>query len=448
MSYGPWDVIVAGGGVSGCMAALSASRQGARTLIVERYGFLGGSLTNAGVGPMMTFHAGKRQVVTGLPQELIDRMIEKGGCAGHIEDTTGYASSITPFDAEILKVTLDEMMSQSGVEVLFHACLTGVEKDGEAIRALQVQTRGGKLELRGTVFIDATGDATLSFLAGADVRQGRNSDGLCQPMTTNLKVRCVDVERVKAEIRNKPHNFNVKDPSAMDRAPLLAMAGFYEEFNAAKVAGEISTEREDVLLFETVRPGEVIINTTRVIRLNPIDAWELSFAEIEGRKQAHELIYFLRKRCAGFERAELISTGVQIGVRESRRVMGEYLLTAEDLLSSKIFDDSVVLGGYPIDIHNPAGAKTNTTHLEPGRYYSIPLRSMIVKGFDNLMVCGRCISATHEAVAAVRVTPIAMGMGQAAGAAAALSAKKSGKLRELNVADVQKTLKAMGASIC
>ncbi|NLZ70458.1 MAG: FAD-dependent oxidoreductase [Clostridiaceae bacterium] len=447
MSYDPWDVIVAGGGVSGCMAALAASRQGARTLIVEQYGFLGGALTNAGVGPMMTFHAGKRQVVTGLPQELIDRMTEKGGCAGHIEDTTGYASSITPFDAEVLKLTLDEMMLQSGVEVLFHACLTGVEKDGETIRSIHVQTRGGELELKGTVFVDATGDAALSFLAGADVRQGRDADGLCQPMTANLKVRCVDIERVKTEIRNKPHNFNIKDLSSLDRAPMLAMAGYYEEFNAAKAAGEISTEREDVLLFETVRPGEVIVNTTRVIRLNPVDAWELSRAEIEGRKQAHELIRFFRKRCAGFEQAELISTGVQIGVRESRRVMGEYLLTAENLLFSKEFEDSVALGGYPIDIHNPAGAKTDTTHLKPGQYYFIPLRSMIVKGIDNLMVCGRCISATHEAGAAVRVTPIAMGMGQAAGVAAALSAKENGKLRELNVADVQETLEAMGASI-
>jgi len=228
---------------------------------------------------------------------------------------------------------------------------------------------------------------------------------------------------------------------------MLAMAGFYEEFNAAKAAGEISTEREDVLLFETVCPGEVIVNTTRVIRLNPVDAWDLSRAESEGRKQAHELIRFFRKRCAGFEQAELISTGVQIGVRESRRVMGDYLLTAEDLLASKPFEDSVALGGYPIDIHNPAGAKTNTTHLKPGQFYYIPLRSLIVKGFENLMVCGRCISATHEAGAAVRVSPIAMGMGQAAGIAAAMSIGQDGKVRKLNCADVQHALEAMGAAV-
>lgn len=447
MSHGPWDVIVAGGGVSGCMAALAAARNGAKTLLVEQYGFLGGTLTNAGVGPMMTFHAGKRQVVTGIPQELIDRMTAKGGCAGHIEDTTGYASSITPFDAEILKLTLDEMMAEAKVDVLFHATLTGTPREGGNIRALCVQTRSGPLLLEGRVFIDATGDAALSFLACADVRQGRDGDGLCQPMTANLKVRGVDIARVKAEIRRKPHNFNVKDHSSMDRAPMLAMAGFYEEFNAAKEAGEISTEREDVLLFETVHPGEVIVNTTRVIRLDPVNAWDLSRAEAEGRKQAHELIRFFRKRCAGFEQAELISTGVQIGVRESRRVMGDYVLTAEDLLASEPFEDSVALGGYPIDIHNPTGAKTNTTHLKPGQFYYIPLRSLIVKGFDNLLVCGRCLSATHEAGAAVRVTPIAMGVGQAAGVTAALCAERNGRLREVNHTDVQQALEAMGASV-
>lgn len=447
MAERTWDVVVAGGGVSGCMAALAAARQGARTLLIEQYGFLGGSLTNAGVGPMMTFHAGKRQVVTGLPQELVDRMMENGGCVGHIEDTSGYASSVTPFDAEILKWTLDEMMAEARVDVLFHATLTDVQTDGGAVRGLCVQTRSGELKIGGVVFIDATGDAALSFLAGAEVRQGRDEDGLCQPMTANFRLRGVDIDRIKAEIRRRPQNFNVKDHASMERTPMLSMAGFYEEFNAAKAAGEISTERENVLLFETVRAGEVIVNTTRVIRLNPVDAWELSRAESEGRRQVHELVRFFRTRCAGFEHAELVSTGVQIGVRESRRVMGEYVLTAEDLLESKNFEDTVALGGYPIDIHNPAGAQTNTMHLKPGQFYYIPLRALIVKGFDNLLVCGRCISATHEAGAAVRVTPIAMAMGQAAGVAAALCLRQGGALRRVHCGDVQGVLEAMGAAV-
>lgn len=442
-----WDVIVLGGGVSGCMAAIASARQGARTLLVEQYGFLGGSLTNAGVGPMMTFHAGARQVVTGIPQELIDRMCELGGCLGHIEDSTGYASSVTPFDEEIMKLALDRLTAESGVRVLFHARLVSVDTDGSSLTAICVQTRGGLLTLEARVFIDASGDGALSASAGAQLRQGRDSDGFCQPMTTNMKVRGVDIDALKEEIRREPENFNIRDLSAMDRAPRLSVAGFYRQFNAAKHSGELTTAREDVLLFETVVPGEVIVNTTRVVLLNPTDAWDISKAEQQGRQQAHELIRFFRKYCAGMEKAELISTGVQIGVRESRRVIGDYVLTAEDLLSSRHFPDTVALGGYPIDIHNPTGEKTETTHLKPGQFYYIPLRSLIAKGKDNLLVCGRCISATHEAGAAIRVTPIAMGVGQAAGTAAGLAAKENAEVRALDIARIHNALEKLGAAI-
>lgn len=442
-----WDVVVLGGGVSGCMAAFAAGKQGVSTLLIERYGFLGGSLTNAGVGPMMTFHAGDRQVVTGLPQELVARMCAKGGCIGHIEDSTGYASSVTPFDAEVMKLVLDEMAAEYGVDVLFHATLVEVNKQDEAIRSVTVQTKAGVLELEGTVFIDASADAALSFAAGAQVRQGRDSDGLCQPMTANMKVIGVDIPRLKAEIRNHPENFNIKDLSAMDRSPRLSVAGFYREFDKAKEEGLLHTQREDVLLFETVNPGEVIVNTTRVIKLDPVDPWDLSQAEIEGRRQAAELMAFFRKYCAGFANAVLVSTGVQIGVRESRRVVGEYVLTQEDLLESRHFEDTIALGGYPIDIHNPAGAKTETTHLKKGQYYYIPLGSIIVKNLQNLLVCGRCMSATHEAGAAIRVTPIAMGVGQAAGTVAGLSAGMAVPVRALEVSQIHCALQALGATV-
>lgn len=442
-----WDVVVLGGGVSGCMAAFAAAKQGASTLIVEKYGFLGGSLTNAGVGPMMTFHAGKRQVISGIPQELIRRLCQRNGCLGHIEDSTGYASSVTPFDTETMKLVLDEMARDFCVDVLFHAVLTHVRKDGDRICTVTVHTCSGPLEIAGKMFIDATGDAALSFASGATVMQGRDSDGLCQPMTTNMKVANVDIQALRNEIRKNPENFNIRDLSTLDRTPRLSVAGFYREFNQAKEAGVISTQREDVLLFETVNPGEIIVNTTRVIKRNPVDPWDLSWAEFEGRKQASELMAFFRNTCAGFENAVLVSTGVQIGVRESRRVLGHYLLTAEDLLSSKPFDDTVALGGYPIDIHNPSGAKTATTHLKPGQFYFIPLRALIAKGFANLFVCGRCISATHEAGAAIRVTPIAMATGQAAGAAAGLSAVMDISATDIAYKKLKAALRKIDATI-
>lgn len=442
-----WDVVVLGGGVSGCMAAFASAKQGASTLLIEKYGFLGGSLTNAGVGPMMTFHAGARQVVTGLPQEMVDRLCKKQACTGHIEDTTGYASSVTPFDAEAMKLVLDEMAQEYGVDVLFHAVISDVVKDSDKITSVIVQTRGGALTIEGKNFIDATGDAALSFAAGAEIKQGRDADGLCQPMTMNMKVGGVDLCALRNEIRQNPDNFNVKDLSSMERSPKLSMAGFYREFNKAKEDGLISTHREDILLFETVNEGEVIVNSTRVVMLNPVDPWDLSKAEMEGRKQAEELIHFFRNSCAGFKNAVLLSTGMQIGIRESRRVMGDYLITADDLLNSKQFEDTVALGGYPIDIHNPSGAQTATTHLKPGQFYYIPLRALLVKNFCNLLVCGRCMSATHEAGAAIRVTPIAMATGQAAGTAAGLSAKADTPLREVAYEKIKAALIELGATL-
>lgn len=440
-----WDVIVVGGGVSGCAAAIAAARVGARTLLVERYGFLGGSLTNAGVGPMMSFHAGKCRVIAGFAQELVDRLCAVGGCLGHVEDTTGYVSTVTPFDAEMLKLILDELMDENGVKVLFHALLADVKRDGRQLKRICVNTKEGILEFEASMFVDATGDADIAFLAGLATHLGRPQDGLCQPMTTNMRVADVDIEAIKTEIRRRPKNFNIQDLTALDRSSRLSVAGFYDEFEQAKAAGEISTQREDVLLFETVYRNEVIVNTTRVIRLSPVDPWQLSQAEREGRRQASELMRFFRKRCVGFERAKLTATGVQIGVRESRRIVGEYVLTGDDLLTSRPFPDAVALGGYPIDIHNPVGAKTQSICMQPGQHYAIPLRALIAKDADNLTISGRCISVTHEAGAAIRVTPIAMAIGQAAGIAAALGASKKCALREMDHRLVQAKLKEQGA---
>lgn len=444
----PWDVIVAGGGVSGCMAAIASARMGARTLLIERYGFLGGSLSNAGVGPMMTFHAGKRQVVGGLAQELVERLMLLQASPGPIEDTTGYASSITPFDPETLKFVLDEMACESGVEVLFHARLAQACCEGRRVASIRVAAKDGEQTLEARCFVDATGDGDLAWLSGAAVEQGRQEDGLCQPMTTNMRIGPVDIAELKAEIRRHPQNFNIRDLSALDRSPRLSVAGFYREFESAKAAGLLSTQREDVLLFETNQPGEMIANTTRVIHLNPVDPWELSKAEREGRRQAHELMRFFKTQCAGFEKAVLLSTGVQIGVRESRRIVGDWMLTQEDLLASRDFEDAVALGGYPIDIHNPDGAHTKTIRLKPGQYYRIPLRCLIARDRDNLLAAGRCISATHEACAAIRVSPIAMAVGQAAGTAAALSVRAGCDPRELDPAQVRAALLRQGAILC
>ncbi len=183
-----------------------------------------------------------------------------------------------------------------------------------------------------------------------------------------------------------------------------------------------------------------IVNTTRIIRKNPTDPWQLSEAEVEGRRQANELFRFFKQRIRGFEKSVYVSSGTQIGIRESRRVEGEYILTGEDLLSSRKFEDTIALGGYPIDIHNPTGKSTKTKHLKEGQFYYIPLRSIVVKGLDNMIVSGRCISCTHEACAAIRVTPIAMAIGQAAGCAAAECTRNGSVARNIEYPKVREAL--------
>jgi hypothetical protein len=444
MSY---DVVVAGGGISGGMAAVAASRCGAGTLVVEQYGFLGGMLTAAGVGPMMTFHAGDRQVIQGLTGELVDRLSRKGKSPGHIFDTTGYTYSVTPFDAESMKHELEMMLLESGGDVLYHTMLAEVRVEAGRILGITVCNKSGLHELKGKIFIDATGDADLSAWAGVEFSKGRASDGACQPMTMNLKMRNVDIDAVKKFIRDNPEEFPrlQGDTGIVDRAPRLSIGGFVRTLQEAQRSGEISFKREDVLFFETNIPGEVIVNTTRVLGCDGTDPWSLTKAEIEGRRQVRELEKFLREKISGFQRAETVYSGPAIGVRSSRQIKGLYTLTGGDLLSCEKFGDVIAQAGYPVDIHSPDGEGTNHMHLKWGDIYSIPYRCLVNDKIGNLITVGRCISATFEAQAAIRTTPTAGAIGHAGGVAAALAAKRGVKASDVDMAELQRVLKDQGA---
>ncbi|MNI21660.1 FAD dependent oxidoreductase [compost metagenome] len=269
--------------------------------------------------------------------------------------------------------------------------------------------------------MDATGDADLAALAGAMVEKGRAVDSLSQPMTLNFRMANVDMERLQT------------------REEITAL---YKE---AKKRGEIDCPRENVLWFYANQPGVIHFNTTRVLRKDATNPWELTEAEIEGRRQVQQLVSFLKKEVPGFEESYLQTTAPQIGVRESRRIIGEYMLTAEELLASCRFEDVIARGAYPVDIHNPDGEGTILKHLPEGEWYDIPFRTLVPKKIENLLVGGRPISATHEAHSAIRVQPIAMAIGQAAGIAAALCANEQVLPRELDVRKVQEALTGQGA---
>lgn len=442
-----FDVVVMGGGISGAMAAIAASSTGARTLIIESHGFLGGTLTANGVGPMMTFHAGEKLAIQGFTNQLIERLQKLGKSPGHIFDTVGFTYSVTPFDAEAMKHELELMVVENGGEILYHTMLAGVKTEEGRITGITICNKSGLSEIRANVFIDATGDGDLSAGAGVEYTIGRESDGATQPMTLKMKMYNVDIPRVKQYIHEHPEDFPLYngDTSIIEKSPRLSVGGFDSLFKEAKAKGEISIPRENILFFETNNPGEVILNTTRILGHDATDAYSLSKAEMEGRKQCRELEAFLHKYVPGFENAVVESTGPSIGVRGSRQIKGMYTLTAEDILEQRKFEDTIAHSGYPIDIHSPDGEGTKHQKLEWGGMYSIPYSCMITESVKNLIVIGRCISATFEAQAAMRTTPTTGAIGHAGGVAAAIAAKQGIPVQDIDIKKVQTMLKEQGA---
>lgn len=449
-----YDVLVAGGGVSGSVAAIAAARAGARVLLVEEQSFLGGSLTAMGVGPMMSFHnpAGE-QVVRGIPDELVARLKARGASPGHIADTTTYCSTVTPFDSEELKIEFETMLTEAGGEILYHTQLACVHSAGSCLTHAVVCNKAGLTTLGAKIFIDATGDGDLAARAGAPFVRGRPADGAAQPMTMNLKLANVDTAAVRAYALSHPEDFlwhphgPTEGLARLRHAPQISLAGFLTAWNAARARGEVDVPRDQVLFFETPTPGVVIVNTSRVTGFDGTDPFQLSRAESAGRRQCAQIYRFLRRHAAGFENAVRMDTSAKIGVRETRHIAGRHLLTAEELTSGQPFADTIALGGYPIDIHAPGEATTKTTYLKRDAIYQIPLRCLLPVSPENLIVVGRCISATHEAAAAVRVTPIAMAIGQAGGVVAAEAARRGLSPAELPWPIIRERLLAQGARL-
>ena len=418
MTEKQWDLIVVGGGLTGVAAAVSAKRCGMENvLLIEKAGFLGGAPGTCLINPFMPFTTtvdGKRfELSRGFFTEL--RQL--------LSDVGGYQPGPENIHEEYLKVALDRLAQREQLQVLFHAVLCGVEKDGETLKAVQVATKAGVLTFRGNYFIDSTGDADLAVLSGCPYHLGRE-DGLCQPMTLCFRIGNIDLERFK-ENRN-------------------LMQQKYKEFQAA---GKIKNPRENVLVFGTLVDGMLHFNTTRVVKHNPTDPFDVTEAEMMAREQMIEMYEFLRDNVPGFERSQLLYSAGEIGARESRMIDGEYLLTETDLKDCVKFEDAIAAGNYDIDIHNPEGSGTSHYYFPAGTWYTIPYRSLQPKNADNLLVAGRCISSTHEAQASYRIMPIVATLGQAAGTAAAIAARHGQKVKQISVKELQDTLVENGAFI-
>lgn len=442
------QVIVVGGGPAGVVSAIASARNGAKTLLVERYGFLGGNATAALVNPIFVFHNIRgEQIIKGIAQEIVDRMISIGGCLGHVKDICGDNPTMTPFDPEALKYVLLEMVRESNVRLILHSFFSNcIVKDGR-IQAIIIENKSGRQAIKGEIYIDATGDGDVAYRAGVPCKKGREEDGLTQPMTLMFKIGGVDLDRVKYFMDTHRDLLQLTVSSEeLYRAEAITFLGLENIIEEAKKVGEFPLPRARILFYSLPRRSEVIVNVTRIINVDGTNVEDLTRGEIEGRKQAKIVLNFLKKYVWGFESSYILETPTQVGVRETRRILGEYILTEEDIIKEKNFPDTIAKGCFAIDIHSPS----NDSQIFTGSgkmTYNIPYRSLLPINIDNLLVAGRCISATHKALASTRVMATCMAIGQAAGTAATLSVLHKVRVRDLDISLLQKTLKNQGAVI-
>jgi ribulose 1,5-bisphosphate synthetase/thiazole synthase len=413
------DVLVLGGGPGGVGAAVAAARNGARTILVERFGSFGGTWTAGILSAIMPF-----PFVKGIFTEVIRELSQRDGWLAW-NDSEGAGGG---YDSETIKMVLDELILRAGVQPLFFTQVVEVIRDGDRLRGVIVESKEGRHAILAKQIIDASGDGDVCVRAGVSYDVGREKDGAVQPMTMIFKMEEVDDALFSDYLKKNPN--------------------LEEDWKKAKARGEITIPREDLLASKNPKKGQWAFNTTRIIGKDGTKVVDVTEAMIEGRRQVREVADFLQKYIPGFEKAVVSETAPHIGVRETRRIHCDYTVTADDIIQTTSFDDSIARGNWFIDIHSPTGEGTERIYPPEGKWYEIPYRSLRARGIENLLIASRCIDSTHEAHATIRITPQVMAIGEGAGTAAALCVKQGLKsTRDLDPTILRETLRNQEAMV-
>ena len=429
--YGEYDVAVLGGGPAGIAAAVAAARAGRRTLLVERYGFLGGMGTAAGVTNFCGLHANvhgeMRRVVQGIASDLLARIDHLGGLnAPHLILGKILAQA---YDTAAYKIAADELLAAHKVDLLFHAFGAGVLMlDQARIDALFVETKAGRQAVRANIFIDCSGDGDLAAWAGAPFEVG---DGHGHMLYPSMMFRLNGIDPEKAG-------------EAWRTIPLL--------MEQAEARGTHKFPRKGAIVRPQKSQIEWRVNFTQLKRadgsaINGLEPADLTHGEIDGRRQALDAFYFLRT-VPGFEKSYIVDLPPQLGIRETRRIVGGYQVSGEDVLTCASFPDSIGVNGWPMEIHTAGDVIFKFPPIPESRGYNeLPYRMLVPERIDNLLIAGRCASMTHEGQSAARVSGACFAMGEAAGTAAALALSGNTRPRDVGIEKLQDVLKGQGAFI-
>lgn len=446
-----YDVVVVGGGPGGLPAAIAAARQGAKVLLVEKNGYLGGNLT---IGLPLLGYLDKdgNQVIRGIAQEIIDRLTERHACGPH--KWCPMHDSVTIYDPEVFKVVAFEMCMEAGVALLLHTQVIDVNVENGRVKSVTLFGKGHRMEVSAKVFIDATGDGDVGYLAGATFESGQKGTGTLQPPTLMCTVAGVNIEETIAYIEAHPEQMELAptietypgyDGSYLRSNPdNHVLVGFRKLFLQLKEQGILPVDRDTMIYIETLVPGQVQLNCTRHLGIDGSDVFDLTRAEIDGHLQNYKLIQVLRDHVPGFENCYLTRIFPFIGIRETRRFHGISELTEKMLLNGVIGDDAVGLGSYIIDIHDGGG---NGTIVKKVRPYGMPYGMSVSSDLKNLMFSGRCASMDAVALSSARVMPPLMALGQGAGVGAALAVKHGIDPAQVDVQEVRSILRAGGVML-